>query len=143
MSSLHARRPPKLKQGDLRRNRQRTTVGIAAGENTASINFPSQSSIKGGGSLRRPPSATSGIDVSAVNCNDACCSNNTNKKFWNIWRIIKTVVVVALLTYLFMRIKRRRLGSVPSSAVVGLRSNQIHGSRDEISSDEIREPAEG
>eukprot|EP00584_Thalassiosira_punctigera_P000101 CAMPEP_0172533644 /NCGR_PEP_ID=MMETSP1067-20121228/6267_1 /TAXON_ID=265564 ORGANISM="Thalassiosira punctigera, Strain Tpunct2005C2" /NCGR_SAMPLE_ID=MMETSP1067 /ASSEMBLY_ACC=CAM_ASM_000444 /LENGTH=128 /DNA_ID=CAMNT_0013318307 /DNA_START=508 /DNA_END=893 /DNA_ORIENTATION=+ len=51
MRSLHARRPPKLEQGDLRRKRQQ--------KHRNTVHAPTNA---GGGSLRRPPNA-SAIEV--------------------------------------------------------------------------------
>mmetsp|Transcript_1748 Transcript_1748/g.3742 ORF Transcript_1748/g.3742 Transcript_1748/m.3742 type:complete len:123 (-) Transcript_1748:157-525(-) len=108
MNSLHARRPPKLEQGDLRRNKQR---GVA-----------SHTPIKGGGSLRRPPNAA-GIDVS-VGSGGNGGGNGTKKRFCSFWRMTTSVLVVILLTFLFMQIRGLFGAWVMKSSGSGLRSNQ-------------------
>lgn len=110
MSSLHARRPPKLEQGDLRRNKQRGAGGHAP--------------IKpGGGSLRRPHNANAaGADVSSGHGG----GNGSEKKKCRTWRMITSVLVVVLLTYLFMQVRVRDMfgGWFMKNSGSGLRANQ-------------------
>mmetsp|Transcript_458 Transcript_458/g.1019 ORF Transcript_458/g.1019 Transcript_458/m.1019 type:complete len:122 (-) Transcript_458:306-671(-) len=107
MSSLHARRPPKLEQGDLRRNKQRNT---------------GHAPIKGGGSLRRPPNAV-GIDISKGGGGNG--GNGSNKRFCSLRRMIMSVLVVIFLTFLFIQIRHVIFGaSIVKSGGSGLRVNQ-------------------
>lgn len=113
MSSLHARRPPKLEQGDLRRNRQKR--GLAAAGH--------HSQIKGGGSLRRPPSAV-GMEGSS----GGGSGGSQKKKFCSMWRIISSVLVVLLLAYLFVQVKYLLAGSSnmeKGANGYGLRASQM------------------
>ena len=102
MGSLHARRPPKLEQGDLRRKSKR-------GANN--------SQIKGGGSLRRPPSADVPRGVDGSNGGN----HSSRKKFWTLWRMTASVIVVILLTLMFMQLRDLLRTSKGSSS---LRANQ-------------------
>lgn len=111
MSSLHARRPPKLEQGDLGRNKQRR---------------PGHTQImKGGGSLRRPPNA-GGVEV-VMGGGGNGGSGGPKKKFCSLWRIIVSVLVVILLAFIFMQIRD----------LLGLRGMKLGGSTLRANQEEI------
>ena len=103
MSSLHARRPPKLQQGDLRRkSKQSRDTAIIKG---------------GGGSLRRPPTTGEGPRVNGS-------GNKRGSTMKNICRIFKMIacigVVLALAVPLF------RLRNLIWNDTPGLRANNNH-----------------
>ncbi len=118
MGSLHARRPPKLEQGDLRRKSKR-------GAN--------KSQLKGGGSLRRPHSA-SGNSIDVPLGGAGVGGNNGGKKFCSLWRIAASVTVVILLTLMFIQL-RDILAAKGSS---GLRPNQ--NAETSLNTDAISKP---
>lgn len=82
MSSLHARRPPKLQQGDLRRkNKQRS-------------NNNDSTAIKvGGGRLRRPPNALAGGDTLSPR-------NNRSSGGGRLFKMILCIAALFVLLYL-------------------------------------------
>jgi hypothetical protein len=85
MSSLHARRPPKLEQGDLRRNRG------------------------SGGSLRRPPSNDgAGLEIPLGGEEESDGKQKSRKSFWSPWRCITYIVITFLMSLIY--IQRRVTG---------------------------------
>jgi hypothetical protein len=80
MSSLHARRPPKLEQGDLlRRNRQRAA----------------------GGTLRRPPD--NGVAALEIPAGGGGSGGNNLSKKKRICTPCRCITVIILLIFLFVR----------------------------------------
>lgn len=122
-SSLHARRPPKLEQGDLRRKR------VAAGHHITAKGG-------GGGSLRRPPTAP-GMEVSMGGGNGGSSGGGgggSNKRFCSPWRIMKSILAIVLLAFLFVQVRDTLFGkSNAKNNGSGLRARQIIGSIEENS----------
>mmetsp|Transcript_43925 Transcript_43925/g.93487 ORF Transcript_43925/g.93487 Transcript_43925/m.93487 type:complete len:128 (+) Transcript_43925:564-947(+) len=113
MRSLHARRPPKLEQGDLRRKRQQ--------KHRNTVHAPTNA---GGGSLRRPPNA-SAIEVPKGGGGSNGGSGGGSKRFCSARRMIVTLLVATFLAFIFMQIRGISLGSsVRKSGVPGLRARQ-------------------
>ena len=121
MNSLHARRPPKLEQGNLWRNRKRV-AGSTSTKNHITVKGG------GGGSLRRPPNA--GIEVPAGNNNGngaggGSSNGSSSKRFCNRWRIIVSVLILIILTYLFVQVRGIIFGSsIVKESNSGLRAKQ-------------------
>jgi len=96
MSSLHARRPPRLEQGAHLRKTKRST-GITP--------------KRGAGSLRRPPSASASTSVSGTDPEMGnsgggnSSSHSSKKKCCNIQRTIVCTFVAVVLMFLFMQIR--------------------------------------
>mmetsp|Transcript_31077 Transcript_31077/g.53129 ORF Transcript_31077/g.53129 Transcript_31077/m.53129 type:complete len:125 (+) Transcript_31077:478-852(+) len=108
MGSLHARRPPKLKQGDLRRKRQQRN--------------PSQSPINGGGSLRRPPNGA-GVEISMGGGGNS--SNSSKRRFCSAKRMIILILTLIFLSFLYVQARKYILGESSVKGIVpGLRANQ-------------------
>ena len=84
MSSLHARRSPKLEQGERLRQSKRA-AGLAH--------------IKGGGSLRRPP----GIDASTSMAGAG--SGGPTSRCCNLRRKIISAVVVISMVFLYLQMR--------------------------------------
>lgn len=109
MSSLHARRPPKLEQGDLRRNKQRGSDG----------------------SLRRPPDGISaGLEIPLGGEEDRSDGKSKKRKFWSPCRCITLIVITFLMTLIY--IQRRVTGRTIWQVAFGWRplksggDNNIH-----------------
>ena len=85
MSSLHARRPPRLEQGEHLRKTKRS-AGITP--------------KRGAGSLRRPPSA-SGIEIQMGNDR----GGNISKQSCSLLRTIVCTFVAAVLMFLLMQMR--------------------------------------
>mmetsp|Transcript_34132 Transcript_34132/g.50304 ORF Transcript_34132/g.50304 Transcript_34132/m.50304 type:complete len:130 (-) Transcript_34132:126-515(-) len=97
MSSLHARRPPRLEQGAHLRKTKRS-AGITP--------------KRGAGSLRRPPSAsastsTSGTEPEMGNSGGGgnSSSHSSKRKCCNLQRTIVCTFVAVVLMFLFMQIR--------------------------------------
>ena len=94
MSSLHARRPPRLEQGAHLRKTKRST-GITP--------------KRGACSLRRPPSASasaSGTEPEMGNSGGGNSSNHSSKKkCCNLQRTMVCTFVAVVLMFLFMQIR--------------------------------------
>mmetsp|Transcript_22792 Transcript_22792/g.38913 ORF Transcript_22792/g.38913 Transcript_22792/m.38913 type:complete len:127 (-) Transcript_22792:142-522(-) len=94
MSSLHARRPPRLEQGAHLRKTKRST-GITP--------------KRGAGSLRRPPSASasaSGTEPEMGNSGGGnSSSHSSKKKCCNFQRTMVYTFVAVVLMFLFMQIR--------------------------------------
>lgn len=106
MSSLHARRPPKLEQGDLCRNKQRGS----------------------GGSLRRPPSndgSAAGLEISLGGEEDRSDGKSKKRKFWSPCRCITIVVMTFLMTLIY--IQRRVTGRTIWQVAFGWRPLKSSG----------------
>jgi hypothetical protein len=91
MSSLHARRPPRLEQGEHLRKTKRS-AGITP--------------KRGAGSLRRPPSASasSGTEIQMGNSGGGN-SDSSKKKWCNLQRKIVCAFVAVVITFLLVQIK--------------------------------------
>ena len=90
MSSLHARRPPRLEQGEHLRTTKRSNRTIPK---------------RGAGSLRRPPTASSsGTEIHMGN-NGGGKGNSQKKKCYNLQRTIACTFVAVVLMFLFMQIQ--------------------------------------
>ena len=104
MSSLHARRPPKLQQGDLRRkSKQSRDTAIIKG---------------GGGSLRRPPTTGEGP---RVNGSGNKRGMSTMKNICRIFKMIACIGVVLALAVPLFRLRNLIWNDTP-----GLRANNNH-----------------
>lgn len=107
MSSLHARRPPKLQQGDLRR-KSKLSRGTSI--------------IKdGGGSLRRPPNT--GESPRLVNGSGNKRGKSTMKNICRIFKMIACIGVVLALAVPFFRLRNLILNNTNRSSGPGLRAN--------------------
>ncbi len=104
MSSLHARRPPKLEQGDLlRRNKQRGAEGT----------------------LRRPPNnGDAALDIPSGGGGSGGNIPSKKKRICTLCRCIPSVVTILYLIFLFVRGRAvlDRRAWPDSSGGVGLRS---------------------
>jgi len=102
MSSLHARRPPKLEQGDLRRNKQRGS---------------------GGG-------ISAGLEIPLGGEEDRSDGKSKKRKFWSPCRCIFLIVITFLMTLIY--IQRRVTGRTIWQVAFGWRplksggDNNIH-----------------
>mmetsp|Transcript_6535 Transcript_6535/g.10606 ORF Transcript_6535/g.10606 Transcript_6535/m.10606 type:complete len:126 (+) Transcript_6535:222-599(+) len=93
MSSLHARRPPRLEQGEHLRKTKRSTGIIPK---------------RGAGSLRRPPTASSsgtGIQTGKSGGEKGNIHSSSKKKCCNLQRTIVCTFVAVVLMFLFMQIR--------------------------------------
>lgn len=98
MGSLHARRPPKLEQGDLRRKNR---------------NAAAHPPLKGGGALRRLPTGGPGNDQ----------GNSGKSQFCSPSRMIKSIIVMVFLTFVYMRLRDKFGQSKMKGISPGLRAN--------------------
>ena len=90
MSSLHARRPPRLEQGEHLRKTKRSNRTIPK---------------RGAGSLRRPPTvSSSGIEVHTGG-SKGNSQGSSRKQCCNLQRIIVCTFVAVVLMFLFMQIQ--------------------------------------
>mmetsp|Transcript_43924 Transcript_43924/g.93483 ORF Transcript_43924/g.93483 Transcript_43924/m.93483 type:complete len:136 (+) Transcript_43924:564-971(+) len=110
MRSLHARRPPKLEQGDLRRKRQQ--------KHRNTVHAPTNA---GGGSLRRPPNA-SAIEVPKGGGGSNGGSGGGSKRFCSARRMIVTLLVATFLAFIFMQIREALVLGHRSGRAVSLAS---------------------
>jgi len=136
MSSLHARRPPKLEQGDIRRKRRQQKQ-----QNASHIKVPSSTiNTNGGGSLRRPPNSA-GIEVAmgapprtmggGGNNGGGSTNSTSTKRFCSARRMILLILVSIFVTFLYLQM-RGFMSSGASTSIVksdgggtaGLRGNQ-------------------
>jgi hypothetical protein len=110
MSSLHARRPPKLEQGDLRRNKQ----------------------LGSGGSLRRLPSNDgAGLEIPLGGEEDRSDGKSRRRKsFWSPCKCITFIVLTFLMSLIYLQ--RRVTGRTIWQVAFGWRplksggDNNIH-----------------
>lgn len=100
MSSLHARRPPKLEP---KSKRSGGTVG-------GTLTFKGG----GGGRLRRPPINSGGLEVSPTSNSNG--SSTSKKKCCTLRRKIETILVLLLLTYLYVKMTAFLDGSTVSNS---------------------------
>ena len=110
MSSLHARRPPKLEQGNLlRRIKQRGA----------------------GGTLRRPPgNGATGLEIPSGDYGSGGNGPPRKKKCCTPCRCVTFFVIIFLIVLFMQRraVLDRAAWPLKSSSGVGLRSNQVSDS---------------